>query len=173
MVESSDERSSKEGGTDVDVVVGDEKKSSLNRGTSLGQKGGHRWEQIFSAVLYMLVSILITFANKVVLTSYSLKSFTFLSFSQSLTAVIVIPIICKVYSIELPGKLWNSFKRLQPLPTIFVLNAAFSLGGTERLSIPMMTVLRRFSILLTMVFEWWILGVTSSYTVSTERKQIE
>lgn len=126
-----------------------------------------RTDKLGSAGLYVVVSILITFANKVVLTSYDLRSFVFVSFSQALTAVILLPVVCKVFKYPLPSDLWKSFKSLHPLPLISVLNAVFSLGGTQRLSIPMMTVLRRFTILLTMIFELFLLKVYPSPMVHT------
>mmetsp|Transcript_38668 Transcript_38668/g.152691 ORF Transcript_38668/g.152691 Transcript_38668/m.152691 type:complete len:343 (-) Transcript_38668:6626-7654(-) len=125
-----------------------------------------RTDKLGSAGLYVVVSILITFANKVVLTSYDLRSFVFVSFSQALTAVILLPVVCKVFKYPLPSDLWKSFKSLHPLPLISVLNAVFSLGGTQRLSIPMMTVLRRFTILLTMIFELFLLKVYPSPMVA-------
>ena len=38
-------------------------------------------------------------------------------------------------------------------------NMIFGLGGTQALSLPMMTVLRRFSVLMTMFLEYYILSV--------------
>ena len=42
---------------------------------------------------------------------------------------------------------------------LFSGNMIFGLGGTQALSLPMMTVLRRFSVLMTMVLEYYILSV--------------
>ena len=40
-------------------------------------------------------------------------------------------------------------------------NMLFGLGGTQELSLPMLTVLRRFSILMTMIGEFYILKIVA------------
>ncbi|VDK69328.1 unnamed protein product [Litomosoides sigmodontis] len=52
-----------------------------------------------------------------------------------------------------------------PLPIFYVLNLMSGLGGTQRMNLPMFTVLRRFSILMTMLLEYIVLGVKATCAV--------
>ena len=61
--------------------------------------------------------------------------------------------------VTFPSLSGDTFWQIWPLPLIFVGNMLFGLGGTQSLSLPMLTVLRRLSILLTMVAEHLFLGV--------------
>ena len=44
-------------------------------------------------------------------------------------------------------------RKVFPLPLIFMVNGLTGLGGMQKISIPMFTVLRRFSIVFAMILE--------------------
>ena len=56
-------------------------------------------------------------------------------------------------TVRLPDLSLASLSQVWPLPLFYLGNLVFGLGGTQALSLPMLTVLRRFSILLTMIGE--------------------
>ncbi|XP_002741002.2 solute carrier family 35 member D2-like protein [Saccoglossus kowalevskii] len=124
-----------------------------------------RTARICSALFYGLSSFLIVIVNKSVLTTYKFPAFQVLGIGQMLATIVVLA-AAKEFKIvsfpdctrEIPDKIW-------PLPLIYMGNLVFGLGSTKRLNLPMFTVLRRFSILMTMVAEYYVLGVNASRKV--------
>lgn len=114
--------------------------------------------RISSALFYALASFLITVVNKTVLTSYQFPSFQVLGIGQMLATVILLSFAKHINLLKFPAFEADIFKKIWPLPLIYIGNMIFGLGGTKELSLPMMTVLRRFSILMTMIGEFYILG---------------
>lgn len=121
--------------------------------------------RIGSALAYGAASLLITIVNKTVLTSYNFPSFQVLGIGQMLATIAILYVAKKLRFIDFPGLESSTFSKIWPLPVIYIGNMIFGLGGTKQLSLPMFTALRRFSILMTMVAEYFILGVTAKMSV--------
>ncbi|CAH1774428.1 unnamed protein product, partial [Owenia fusiformis] len=121
--------------------------------------------KLLAAAFYGGSSFFIIVINKVVLTSYKFPSFQFLGFGQMLFTVILLFIGKRVGIITYPDLSLDIPKKVMPLPLIYLGNTVLGLGGTQRLNLPMFTVLRRFSILFTMIAEYWILGVKAPRVV--------
>ncbi|XP_048584341.1 UDP-glucuronic acid/UDP-N-acetylgalactosamine transporter isoform X2 [Nematostella vectensis] len=121
--------------------------------------------RLCTALFYGLCSFLIVVVNKRVLTSYKFPSFQFIGIGQ-MTATVVVLYCAKTFGfIKFPDFHRGIFIKVWPLPLIYVLNLVFGLGGTKRLNLPMFTVLRRFSILFTMIGEYIILRHRASVKV--------
>ncbi|XP_073674701.1 nucleotide sugar transporter SLC35D2 [Garra rufa] len=113
-----------------------------------------------SALFYAFCSFFIIVVNKSILTEYKFPSFMFLGIGQ-MTATITILYVAKMnkaihfqdFDKSIPGKIF-------PLPLLYMGNHVTGLGGTKKLSLPMFTVLRKFTILLTMIMESRILRKT-------------
>ncbi|XP_065214370.1 UDP-sugar transporter UST74c-like [Planococcus citri] len=121
--------------------------------------------KIGTAVFYAISSFFITVINKSVLTSYGFPSFQFLAFGQMVTTVVVLFVAKKVGYIKFPNFHFRIFYQLFPLPFIYVGNMTFGLGSTKELSLPMFTMLRRISIFMTMIGEYFVLKVKPSSSV--------
>ncbi|VEN35510.1 unnamed protein product [Callosobruchus maculatus] len=108
---------------------------------------------------------MITVVNKTVLTSYEFPSFQVLGIGQMVATIVLLFAAKKLRIVTFPGLELGTFRKIFPLPLIYIGNMFFGLGGTKQLSLPMFTALRRFSILMTMILELYILGIKPSFSV--------
>ncbi|XP_048255652.1 UDP-N-acetylglucosamine/UDP-glucose/GDP-mannose transporter-like isoform X2 [Haliotis rufescens] len=122
------------------------------------------FQRLYSAVFYGVASFLIIVVNKIVLTTYRFPSFQILAIGQMVTGIVVLFLAKRVGLVHFPGLSKETVLKVWPLPLIYVLNLLTGLGGTQRLNLPMFTVLRRFSILFTMFGEYLILGYSVALT---------
>ncbi|VDN52130.1 unnamed protein product [Dracunculus medinensis] len=143
--------------------------------------------RIGSALSYALCSIFIVFVNKILLTNYRFPSFLCAAIGQMLATVIIIFFASCFHIITLPPFTLVVIRKIFPLPLFYGGNLISGLGGTQKIkqrkvnknifivillfliffifSLPMFTVLRRFSILMTMIMEYLILGTKASFAV--------
>uniref|UniRef100_A0A8C0LDP9 Solute carrier family 35 member D2 n=1 Tax=Canis lupus dingo TaxID=286419 RepID=A0A8C0LDP9_CANLU len=113
---------------------------------------------LLSALFYGACSFLIVLVNKALLTAYGFPSPIFLGIGQ-MAATIMILYVSKLNKIihfpdfdkKIPVKLF-------PLPLLYIGNHISGLSSTSKLSLPMFTVLRKFTIPLTLLLETIILG---------------
>ncbi|XP_045426686.1 UDP-N-acetylglucosamine/UDP-glucose/GDP-mannose transporter isoform X3 [Pipistrellus kuhlii] len=123
-----------------------------------GDPASGRLPRLLSALFYGTCSFLIVLVNKALLTTYGFPSPIVLGIGQ-MAATIMILYVSKLNKIihfpdfdkKIPIKLF-------PLPLLYVGNHISGLSSTSKLSLPMFTVLRKFTIPLTLLLETIILG---------------
>ncbi|PAV72245.1 hypothetical protein WR25_00062 [Diploscapter pachys] len=116
------------------------------------------WKRVGSAVFYGLTSILVVFVNKILLTNFKFPSFLCVAFGQMAATVLILYVARLLGLISFPSLDSSIPRKINPLPLLYFLNLVSGLGGTQMINLPMFTVLRRFSILMTMILEYYILG---------------
>lgn len=121
--------------------------------------------RLFSAVFYGLSSFLIIVINKILLTTYNFPSTHALGIGQMIVTLIVLYIGKEFNIIQYPTMSREVSRKIWPLPVFYIGNLICGLGGTKHLSLPMFTVLRRFTILMTLVGEYLILHTKRSLPV--------
>ncbi|KAF7395885.1 hypothetical protein HZH68_009935 [Vespula germanica] len=121
--------------------------------------------RVGSALFYGLSSFMITVVNKMVLTTFGFPSFQVLGIGQMLATIFVLYLAKKLHYVDFPNLEAATFVKIWPLPMIYIGNMIFGLGGTKQLSLPMFTALRRFSILMTMIAEYYILGIKARASI--------
>lgn len=121
--------------------------------------------RIGSAFAFGGCSALMVFVNKILLTNYRFPSFLCAAIGQMLATLMIIFTGRQLKMVSFPDFDSSIPRKIFPLPLIYFLNLVSGLGGTQKINIPMFTVLRRFSILMTMILEYFILGIKASYAV--------
>ncbi|XP_028747524.1 UDP-N-acetylglucosamine/UDP-glucose/GDP-mannose transporter isoform X4 [Peromyscus leucopus] len=124
-----------------------------------------RLVRLLSALFYGTCSFLIVLVNKALLTTYGFPSPIVLGIGQMATTIMIL-YVSKLNKIihfpdfdkKIPGKLF-------PLPLLYVGNHISGLSSTSKLSLPMYTVLRKFTIPLTLLLEAIILGKQYSLSI--------
>lgn len=129
-------------------------------------EGSTQFLKISTAAFYGISSFLITVINKRVLSSpYKFPSFLVLSLGQLIASIVVLYSGKKLKVVTFPAASNELVKKIFPLPLIYLGNMIFGLGGTQALSLPMFAALRRFSVLMTMMLEFYILKIRPTTAV--------
>ena len=89
--------------------------------------------------------------NKSILTTYQFPSFQALALGQMVSTVLLLLSAKYLGIIHIPDLSTETAHKIWPLPLFHLGNMMFGLGGTKNLSLPMLVVLRRFTILITMI----------------------
>ncbi|KAI3372742.1 hypothetical protein L3Q82_023206, partial [Scortum barcoo] len=127
-----------------------------------GQESVHHSGQLkfLSALFYAGSSFLITVVNKTVLTSFRyMRSRSLWSF-QMITTVVVLYTAKMSKTVQFQDFDRSILLKIFPLPLLYVGNHITGLASTKKLSLPMFTVLRKFTILMTMILEVYVLRKT-------------
>ncbi len=122
-------------------------------------------KKIGTALFYAVSSLGVIFANKIVLSTYSFPSVQTLAFLQFTSTTVALKIASMLGYVNLLPISWNGIKAILPLSTCYLLNILTGLSATQNLSLPMMVLLRRASILMTMLLEKFMLNSQPSKTV--------
>ncbi|XP_053156654.1 UDP-N-acetylglucosamine/UDP-glucose/GDP-mannose transporter isoform X2 [Hemicordylus capensis] len=123
--------------------------------------------KLLSALFYGTCSFLIVLVNKAVLTAYRFPSPVFLGVGQMVTTILILYVSKLSKIIHFPDFDKSIPKKLFPLPLIYVGNHISGLSSTSKLSLPMFTVLRKFTIPLTLLLEVIVLGKHYSLSIIT------
>ncbi|KJE92144.1 solute carrier family 35 [Capsaspora owczarzaki ATCC 30864] len=118
-----------------------------------------------AALFYATTSLAIIFVNKIVLTTYGFPSFSFLALGQYISTVVSIGIAKQLGYVSFPSFSFAVVRQTHPLPLVFLVNTVTGLGGTKMINLAMFTVLRRFTIFLAMIAEYYVLGKQSTSMV--------
>ena len=109
-----------------------------------------------TALFYGATSIGIIACNKITLTTYAFPSSSALALAQFAVTCACLGALALAGAVELAPPTADSFRVVVPLTALFVADVLMGLFATGSLSLPMFTVLRRFSIPCTMLLERFV-----------------
>ena len=95
--------------------------------------------RVTTGLLYGLASFFIVLINKTVLTTYKFPSFQMLALGQITASIVILAVGKGLRIVSYPGLSGDTFWKIWPLPLFFIGNMLFGLGGTQSLSLPMLT----------------------------------
>ncbi|XP_047106491.1 UDP-sugar transporter UST74c-like [Schistocerca piceifrons] len=151
------------------VIIADD--SDVERGvrdtdTGVSFKNEHSLlKRLGSAVFYGTTSFLLMVVCKVVLTKYGFPSARVIGLGQMTATVIILYAARQCGFIFFPAYDSSIATKVWPLPFVYLFNVVFGLSSTKELSLPMLTVLRRFAILMTMLGELYLFGTRPTMAV--------
>jgi hypothetical protein len=139
------------------ALIGNSKPSEEEVGSP--DRGGlFMQSKLFAALFYGISSILVVFTNKWIMTSFHFPYFKFLAAVQFVTTAAILLLLAVCKKVDIPFFSLSICREILPISFMFLGNVLCGLGSTQNLSIPMFTALRRFSILMTMGMEYFVLS---------------
>ncbi|KAJ1059594.1 hypothetical protein K5549_020624, partial [Capra hircus] len=124
-----------------------------------------RVAKLLSALFYGTCSFLLVLVNKALLTTYRFPSPIVLGVGQMAVTIMILYVSKLNKIIHFPDFDKKIPTKLFPLPLLYVGNHISGLASTSKLSLPMFTVLRKFTIPLTLLLETIILGKQYSLNI--------
>ncbi|XP_069431839.1 nucleotide sugar transporter SLC35D2 isoform X3 [Ovis canadensis] len=124
-----------------------------------------RVAKLLSALFYGTCSFLLVLVNKALLTTYRFPSPIVLGVGQMAVTIMILYVSKLNKIIQFPDFDKKIPTKLFPLPLLYVGNHISGLASTSKLSLPMFTVLRKFTIPLTLLLETIILGKQYSLNI--------
>ncbi|XP_063769813.1 nucleotide sugar transporter SLC35D2 [Pseudophryne corroboree] len=122
--------------------------------------------RLLAALFFAVTSFLTILANKTVLTAHRFPSSTFLGVGQMVFAILILYVGKMKGIFTFPDFNREIPRKIFPLPILYIGNNLTGLSSTKNLSLPMFTVLRKFSIIFTLILEMLILRKRYSLSVS-------
>ena len=113
--------------------------------------GPSQAKKVGTALFYATSSLGVIFANKIVLSTYKFPSVQTLALFQFTSTTLALKVASMLGYVNLLPISVKGIKSILPLSTCYLLNILTGLSATQNLSLPMMVLLRRASILMTMV----------------------